>query len=65
MFQQTPRTVILAPPSDEIVPPLLAVVCARDVADVVVSVGITALAVVKLTAEPYAVPELFVAYART
>ena len=39
VLQQTPRTVIAAPPSSVILPPLAAVVFVMDVAAVVVSVG--------------------------
>ncbi len=39
VLQQTPRTVMAAPPSSVILPPLAAVVFVIDVAAVVVSVG--------------------------
>jgi len=51
VFQQTPRAVTAAPPSDEMLPPLVAVVLVIEDAAVVVRVGTTgaiALAV-KLT----------------
>jgi hypothetical protein len=41
VFQHTPRAVTLDPPSDEISPPLVAVVEVIDVTDAVVSAGTT------------------------
>lgn len=67
VLQQTPRDVTLAPPSDSMLPPLIAVLVVIKVGDVVdASVGITITAfVVKLISDAYDVPMLFVAYART
>ena len=65
VFQHTPRALTLAPPSDKIDPPLLAVVCVIAETAVVVSIGNAALVVEKLITEPYAVPALLVAYPRT
>ena len=39
VLQQTPRAVMAAPPSSVILPPLAAVVFVKDVAAVVVSIG--------------------------
>ena len=50
VLQQTPRAVTAAPPSVEIVPPLLAVMLVMALAAVVVRVGV--LRVVKLTCAP-------------
>jgi hypothetical protein len=61
--QHTPFDEIDEPPSDEIVPPELAVVCVIELIAVVVNVGIVAADVVKVTVEPYDVPAEFVAYA--
>jgi hypothetical protein len=51
VLQQTPRAVTDAPPSEEILPPLVAVVCVIVVTAVVVRVGTTGatVLVVKLT----------------
>ena len=64
VLQHTPLLVTVAPPSVEMVPPPDAPEEVMEVIEVVVSVGSKAV-VVKLTCVPYAVPELFVAYART
>jgi hypothetical protein len=61
--QQTPLTVTAPPPSAVIFPPDVAVVVVIEVTVVVVSVG-RAVAVVKTTSFPYAVPALLTAYAR-
>lgn len=65
--QHTPRAVTVAPPSLVIFPPLLAELVVMDETAVVVRVGTTLAGanVVKETWFPYAVPSLFVAYART
>ena len=51
VLQQTPRAVTVAPPSEVIFPPLLAVVATIALAFVVVSVGSVA-ELVKLTCAP-------------
>jgi hypothetical protein len=62
----TPRDVTDDPPSEVIVPPPLAVLAVITLMAVVVTVGIPAVPdVVNDTSFPYAVPELFTAYART
>jgi hypothetical protein len=63
--QHTPLTVIKAPPLEEIFPPETAVAVVTEVMVTVVSVGINAAVVVNERSFPYAVPTLFVAYART
>ena len=60
-LQQTPRTVIAPPPSEVILPPLVAVVPAFKVMAVVVIVARTGALVVNEISDPYAVPEVFVA----
>ena len=61
VLQHKPRAVMDRLPLLTIVPPLWAEVEVIFDADVVVTVGITTDAVVKLTWLPYAVPEAFVA----
>src|SRR5664280_1614517 len=63
--QQIPLTVIAEPPSEVITPPETALVAPSAVIATVVKVGATAAVVVNGTSAPYAVPALFVAYART
>ena len=63
--QHVPLAVTAPPPSTVIFPPAVAVVNVIAVAAVVVSVGTTIEVVVNETSFPYAVPALFVAYART
>jgi hypothetical protein len=65
--QQTPRAVTGAPPSAEIMPPLIKVVAVIDAAGVVTSVDKEgeSTAVVKEICCPYEVPAAFVAYALT
>jgi hypothetical protein len=63
--QQTPLAVMFAPPSAVIFPPEDAVETVTKVAVVVVRVASTIWLVVNDTSFPYAVPALFVAYART
>jgi hypothetical protein len=58
--QQTPLAVTGDPPSDDMLPPLEAVLDVIEVIPVVVNVGITAV-VVKLNSLPYEVPTEFVA----
>ena len=62
--QQTPLTVTAAPPSAMTFPPEAAVVKVIPVTAVVVTVGTATESVVNGTSAPYAVPALFVAYAR-
>jgi hypothetical protein len=64
VLQQMPLTVIKAPPLEVIVPPDTAVVRVIEVTATVVRVG-TVATVVNEISLPYAVPALFVAYART
>jgi hypothetical protein len=63
--QQVPLAVIVPPPSAVTFPPEVAVVNVIAVAAVVVTVGSTIGFVVNMSSFPYAVPALFVAYART
>jgi hypothetical protein len=63
--QQTPLAVTTPPPSSVIFPPVAAVVKVTPVTVVVVRVGTIIGLVVNRTSAPYAVPALFVAYART
>ena len=62
--QQTPLTVITAPPLEVIVPPETADVEVIEVTAVVVRV-VVVVEVVNETSFPYAIPALFVAYALT
>ena len=62
VLQQTPRAVTVAPPSEVIFPPLVAVVAAILVAAVVVRIGgVVAERVTKVSSVPYDVPTLLVA----
>jgi hypothetical protein len=63
--QQTPLAVTVAPPSAVTFPPETAVVNVIPVTAAVVTVGTATASVVNGTSAPYAVPALFVAYART
>jgi hypothetical protein len=63
--QQTPLAVTAAPPSAVIVPPEVAELTVIAVTAVVVRDGTTTEFVIKVISFPYAVPALFVAYART
>ena len=62
--QQTPLAVIAPPPSAVIFPPETAEVKVIELIAVVVRVGATIELVVNEISFPYAVPALFVAYAR-
>ena len=62
-LQTTPRAVTAAPPSEEMVPPLLAVAVPMALTAVVLSVGVAV--VVKETSFPYAIPPELMAYALT
>jgi hypothetical protein len=62
--QQVPLAVIAPPPSAVIFPPEVAVVKVIEVTEVVIRVATTTAVVVNVTSFPYAVPALFVAYAR-
>ena len=60
--QTTPLVVTFEPPSDEIFPPLTAVLEVMEVTGVVIRVGTTAAVVVlKVSSFPYPVPALLVA----
>src|SRR5450759_2538013 len=63
-LQQIPLTVITAPPLEAILPPETAVVKVIEVAAVVVRVATAIELVVNESSSPYAVPVVFVAYAR-
>ena len=63
--QQTPLAVIETPPSDVIFPPETAVVDVREVIAVVDKAGTAKGFVLKEISFPYAVPAVFVEYART
>jgi hypothetical protein len=62
--QQTPLAVIVPPPSAVTFPPETAVVKAIELMAVVVTVGAAIETVTNEISFPYAVPTLFVAYAR-
>ena len=66
VLQQIPRAVTAEPPSEDMLPPLIALLPVIDVIVLVVSVGnvVATEVVVKVISLPYAVPALFVAYAR-
>ena len=62
VLQQTPRTVTVAPPSEVMFPPEVAVVDPMALAATVLSTGAVGLAmVVKLISSPYSVPTELVA----
>jgi len=64
VLQQIPLAVIVAPPLDEIIPPETAVVVVMEEVAAVVRVGVV-VDVINEISVPYAVPALFIAYART
>jgi hypothetical protein len=59
VLQQTPRAVIVVPPSFVTTPPLIALVAVIEVVEVVLNSG-TPDKVLKETSLPYVVPKLFV-----
>jgi hypothetical protein len=61
VLQQTPLAVTVTPPSKVTFPPLVAVVWAMLLAALVVTAGMVALSVVKVSSFPYAVPAMLVA----
>ena len=61
VLQHTPRAVMLPPPSEVMLPPLVAVELLIAETVVVLRVGNTTAAVLKLIWLPYAVPAAFVA----